>query len=119
MATNTTEPKVPNPEFITGDSRVVLRQVDRGVKCFVTSPPYFNVRDYGHAQQIGRGQAQADFLSDVSLVLQQCRRIAAPHALLWIVADSIRQNGSLVPLPYQFAEAARVAGWNLQSSIVW
>src|SRR5947199_8741743 len=103
-------------KFVVGDSRLALRAIRERVKCFITSPPYFNVRDYGHEQQLGRGQEHADFLSDIRLVLAECRRIATSNALLWIVADSIRQDGSLMPLPYQFAEAARSAGWHLQSS---
>lgn len=37
-----------------GDNREVLRQLPAGaVQCAVTSPPYWGLRDYGVAEQIG------------------------------------------------------------------
>ena len=37
-----------------GDCLDVLKTLDAGsVQCCVTSPPYFGLRDYGHAGQIG------------------------------------------------------------------
>ena len=40
--------------LLQGDCRQVLRTLpDASVHCCVTSPPYFGLRDYGHAGQIG------------------------------------------------------------------
>jgi len=43
--------------ILTGDCREVLKTLpDASVHCCVTSPPYWGLRDYGHAGQIGLEQ---------------------------------------------------------------
>jgi DNA modification methylase len=42
--------------IICGDALKELKKLpDESVQCCVTSPPYWGLRDYGHADQIGRG----------------------------------------------------------------
>ena len=40
-------------DIVVGDSLSALREMDEGsVRCVVTSPPYWGLRDYGHEDQI-------------------------------------------------------------------
>jgi DNA modification methylase len=112
-------PAPGSARFVVGDSRLELRQLRERVTCTITSPPYFNIRNYGDENQIGYGQTEEDFLRDIRVVFEEVRRVSTPDAFLWIVADEIRQKGRLIALPHQFAIAAGAAGWNFQSSLVW
>lgn len=50
-----------------GDALDVLRTIpDCSVDCCVTSPPYFNLRDYGHVNQIGWKRGPSLVSSDIS-----------------------------------------------------
>lgn len=108
-----------SPRYIVGDSRHVLIELPISPTCTITSPPYFNVRKYPANTQLGHGQNLGDFRRDVRFVFDLLYRKTKPGGTLWVVADSIRQNGRLLPLPAYFTEAATLAGWSLQSSLVW
>ena len=50
----------------TGDSRKILRTLaDGSVQCCVTSPPYFGLRDYGHAGQTGLEPSPDEFVAQL------------------------------------------------------
>ena len=47
-------PQLPRNQILEGDATERLRDLpDASVDCIVTSPPYFRLRNYGHAGQIG------------------------------------------------------------------
>ena len=48
----------------SGDALEVLKQLDsESVQCCVTSPPYFQLRDYGVDGQIGLEDTPEDFIA--------------------------------------------------------
>lgn len=105
--------------YTVGDSLTELERLKVQPKCIITSPPYFNVRNYGSAHQIGYGQTMGDFLFAMERVFRAAYVAARRTATLWIIADSIRKDGVLIPLPFKFIEAAEKSGWRLRSLIVW
>ncbi len=71
--------------ILQGDCREVLRTLaDASVQCCVTSPPYFGLRDYGHAGQIGLEQAPADYVEQMVQVFREVRRVLADDGTLWL-----------------------------------
>jgi DNA modification methylase len=86
----------------------------------ITSPPYWDLKNYGNAkQQIGFGQTKSDYLRDIQRVLRKCWRVTKPTGSLWLVVDDYRDNGVLHLLPWEIAERAKKAGWVLRELIVW
>lgn len=62
-----------------GDALSVLQTLpDASVDCIVTSPPYFALRDYGHAQQIGRESTPTAFVDALVNVMRDARRVLNP-----------------------------------------
>lgn len=46
-----------------GDSRQLIKELfDKSIDCIVTSPPYWGLRDYGHADQIGLEKTPEEYL---------------------------------------------------------
>ena len=89
-------------------------------RSIITSPPYLDMHDYGNASQIGtRGQSVEDYLDQMAGLFQDCHRIAAEDATLWLVAGAMRRNGRLIPLPDRLAGCAEEAGWTLREAITW
>lgn len=59
-----------------GDCRDVLRTLpEKSVNCCVTSPPYFGLRDYGVAGQIGLEPTPAEYVANMISVFREVRRV--------------------------------------------
>ena len=70
---------------LTGDCRDVLRTLPAGsAQCCVTSPPYFGLRDYGVAGQIGLEDTPDAFIAEMVAVFQEVRRVLADDGTLWL-----------------------------------
>ena len=82
-------------ETLTGDNRLLLPQIAAGsVQCCVTSPPYWGLRDYNHAEQIGAEASPEDYVRNLVQIFRQVRRALADDGTLWLnVGDGYARNG--------------------------
>ena len=68
-----------------GDCLEVMRRMPDGiVHTCVTSPPYFGLRDYGHAGQIGLEETPAAFVAKLVEVFREVRRLLRDDGTLWL-----------------------------------
>jgi DNA modification methylase len=90
------EAKAVTVRILSGDCREVLPTLpDRSVNCCVTSPPYFGLRDYGHAGQIGLESAPEAFVSELVAVFREVRRVLRDDGTLWLnMGDSYGTGAS-------------------------
>ena len=81
--------------ILKGDCREVLRSLpDESVHCVVTSPPYFGLRDYGVAGQIGIEPSPAEFVEQMVAVFRDVRRVLRADGTLWLnLGDSYANDG--------------------------
>lgn len=81
--------------ILKGDCREVLRTLPAdSVHCCVTSPPYFGLRDYGVAGQIGLEPSPDDFIAELVAVFAEVRRVLRPDGTLWLnLGDSYAASG--------------------------
>jgi DNA modification methylase len=81
--------------ILKGDCRNVLRTLpDESVHCVVTSPPYWGLRDYGVAGQIGLEASYTDFVEQMVAVFREVRRVLRPDGTLWLnLGDSYSSGG--------------------------
>lgn len=71
--------------ILKGDCREVLRTMeDESVHCVVTSPPYFGLRDYGVAGQIGLEPSPTEFVAEMIAVFRDVRRVLRQDGTLWL-----------------------------------
>ena len=78
--------------IVQGDSREAMRAIaDESVRLVVTSPPYWDLVDYGDPRQIGQSSYES-YLEDLLVVFQECERVLAPNGKLCI-------NTPIVPVP--------------------
>jgi len=81
-----------------GDCRNTMRMwCSLGVKVqtCVTSPPYFGLRDYGHAGQIGLEQTPDEYIAAMVEVFRCVRDVLADDGTLWLnIGDSYAANRS-------------------------
>jgi DNA modification methylase len=111
----------PNCVVYRGDCRELLpRLKEESIHCIITSPPYGALKDYGSSKQVGFGQhLSKQYLPDMQLVLNELFRVAKPGASLWLVLDSVKNNGQALLLPWELAQRAQVAGWTCHDIVVW
>lgn len=76
--------------LIEGDAREMLATLpDQSVHCCVTSPPYFGLRDYGVAGQMGLEETPEAFVAGMVAVFREVRRVLRDDGTLWInIGDS-------------------------------
>jgi DNA modification methylase len=72
-------------EFRSGDCRDVLATLPAdSVQCCVTSPPYYGLRDYGCAGQIGLEATPDKYLATMVAVFREVRRVLRPDGTCWV-----------------------------------
>jgi DNA modification methylase len=58
-------------------------------QCCVTSPPYYGLRDYGHAGQIGLESSPDEYVARMVDVFREVRRVLRDDGTLWLnIGDS-------------------------------
>jgi hypothetical protein len=79
-----------------GDARTILPTLaSDSVQCVVTSPPYYGLRDYGVAGQIGLEPSPTDFVMALVEVFREVRRVLRPDGTLWLnLGDSYNAKPS-------------------------
>jgi DNA modification methylase len=82
-------------DIIEGDALTELRLLpDESVHCCVTSPPYFGLRDYGVAGQIGLEDTPAAFVAALVEVFREVRRVLRADGTLWLNLGDSYANDS-------------------------
>jgi DNA modification methylase len=70
--------------IITGDCLDVIRTLpDQSVNCCVTSPPYWGLRDYGVAGQLGLEPTPQEYVEKMVAVFREVRRVLRDDGTLW------------------------------------
>lgn len=124
--------------IINADVLLGLSQIeDESVNCCVTSPPYWGLRDYGVAGQIGLEATPEAFVAKMVEVFRAVRRVLSNDGTLWLNLGDSYAGGSavgahgqrrpatglkakdLVGIPWMVAFALRADGWYLRQEIIW
>lgn len=134
-------------EILGGDALETLKTLpDESVHTCVTSPPYYGLRDYGVAGQIGLEESVEEYIGALVSVFREVRRVLRPDGTLWLnIGDSYatrsgaqapkntrNSNGhtekrvpvgykykDLMGIPWELAFALRADGWYLRDDIIW
>lgn len=98
--------------ILQGDCREVLKTLeDESVHCCVTSPPYFGLRDYGVAGQLGLEDSPDAFVAQIVAVFREVRRVMRRDGTLWLnLGDSYASQGGAKQTPHlgkHFVDRAR------------
>lgn len=80
--------------IIQGDALEVLRALPSEiVQCTVTSPPYFGLRDYGVAGQIGLETSPEAYIARMVEIFREVRRVLRADGVLWLnIGDSYAER---------------------------
>ncbi|HWL44334.1 MAG TPA: site-specific DNA-methyltransferase [Ilumatobacter sp.] len=102
----------------TGDARSIPIE-DNTVDLVVTSPPYWQKRDYGVKNQIGQEATPQGYVKAMMECLDEWARVLRPTGSVFLnVGDSYHKK-SLVGIPGRLEAAAIDAGWIVRNRIIW
>ncbi len=113
---------------LIGDALDRLRELPTAsVDCVITSPPYFQLRDYGVVGQLGLEATVADWTRNLRRVFGEVARVLKPTGSLWVdLGDSYSRHAkygappkSLLLAPEQLLIALAADGWIVRNKVVW
>ena len=81
--------------IIVGDALQALQRIaDNTIDCCITSPPYYGLRDYGVAGQIGLENSPQEYIEKLVEVFREVHRVLKPDGTLWLnISDSYVGSG--------------------------
>lgn len=120
--------RLPLGQIVIGDARQRLAELPNGsIDTCITSPPYWNLRDYGHHGQLGLEPDINGWVRNLVGVCREIARVLKPGGSLWLnLADSYsihhRQGApkkSLLLGPQRLALALLDDDWLIRNQVVW
>jgi DNA modification methylase len=121
MAGKATSKTLPINRIFRGDALSVLQAWPSNlVDCIVTSPPYWQQRDYrGKSDQVGREGTPAEYIQRLTAIFAQCRRVTKSTGTLWLVIGDKYEAGEQLGLPWRVALSLIDEGWILRADCIW
>lgn len=120
--------QLPRNRVLIGDAEQRLAELlPESVDTVVTSPPYFQLRDYGVPGQLGSEASIDEFVTNLRTVVSRVRRVLKPSGSLWLnLGDGYARKagvgvplGSLALVPQRVALALSADGWVVRNVCVW
>lgn len=109
----------PLPLFVQGDSVEVLRSIsDASIDCCVTSPPYWQKRQY-ESGGIGLEKTPGEYIDRLFTIIREVKRILKPQGAFWLNIGDSYQNKSLLGIPWRVALKMLDDGWLLRNDVIW
>ena len=104
----------------TGDCFDVLPTLpDESVHMVMTSPPYWNLRDYDHADQLGLEPDSEQYVQNMANVFDEVKRVLRPDGSLWLNLGDTYENKDLQQIPARVALELQRRGWVLRNRVTW
>jgi len=98
---------------------------DESVNLVITSPPYWNIKDYGYEDQIGFYSDYNEYIEDLNLVWKECMRVLKPGSRLCInVMDTFTKTKEYgrhkcMPIHSDITLACEKIGFDYLGQIIW
>lgn len=100
---------------------------EKSIQCVVTSPPYFQQRDYGVDSQIGLEKNPEEYIKALGEVFNEVLRVLKDDGICWVViADSFAKEnfGTIkkkesIGIPWMLAFHLRDIGWYVRQENIW
>lgn len=98
---------------------------DNSVHLIVTSPPYWQLKDYGNAEQIGFNDSYEAYINNLNLVWSECFRVLHEGCRLCVnVGDQFARAAyygryKVIPIHSEIIRFCEGAGFDFMGQIIW
>ncbi len=111
--------------IIIGDSRGMEELKDESVHLVITSPPYWQLKDYGNGSQIGFNDSYEDYINNLNLVWKECYRVLHKGCRLCInIGDQFARSVyygryKVIPIREEIIKFCETIGFDYMGAIIW
>jgi len=112
-------------KIIFGDSRSLNQIKDKSVQLIITSPPYWQLKDYGADEQIGFNDSYEDYINNLNLVWKECHRVLSDGCRLCInIGDQFARSVyygryKVIPIRTEIIRFCESLGMDYMGAIIW
>lgn len=112
-------------KVIIGDSRRMKEVKDESVHLAITSPPYWQLKDYGSKEQIGYNDSYQDYINNLNLVWKECHRVLHKGCRLCInIGDQFARSVyygryKIIPIRTEIIKFCETIGFDYMGAIIW
>lgn len=112
-------------KIIIGDARKMTKVADESVHLIVTSPPYWQLKDYGACDQIGFDHSYEEYINNLNLVWSECYRVLHSGCRMCInIGDQFARSiyygrYKIVPIRTEIIKFAEAAGFDYMGAVIW
>ncbi|HOF15922.1 MAG TPA: DNA methyltransferase [Bacteroidales bacterium] len=111
--------------IINGDSRQMSELKDESVHLIVTSPPYWQLKDYGTDNQIGFHDDYETYINHLNLTWAECFRVLHKGCRLCInIGDQFARSTyygryKIIPIHTEIIKFCEMIGFDFMGQIIW
>jgi len=111
--------------IINGDSRNMDELTDNSVDLVITSPPYWQLKDYGTENQIGYNDSYEDYINHLNLVWKECYRVLDNGSRLCVnIGDQFARavyygRYKVIPIRTEIIKFCEAIGFDYMGAIMW
>lgn len=112
-------------KIIIGDSRRMQEVADNSVHLIVTSPPYWQLKDYGVKGQIGFNDSYEEYIDNLNRVWSECYRVLHPGCRMCInIGDQFARSVfygryKVIPIRTEIIKYCESIGYDYMGAIIW
>jgi site-specific DNA-methyltransferase (adenine-specific) len=112
-------------KIITGDCRQMNLIPDESVHLVITSPPYWQLKDYGTSNQIGYHESYESYINNLNLAWKECHRVLYPGCRLCInIGDQFARSVyygryKVIPIRTEITKFCETIGFDYMGAIIW
>ncbi len=112
-------------KIINGDSRQMTELSDNSVHLVITSPPYWQLKDYGSIDQIGFHDSYENYINNLNLVWKECYRTLHNGCRLCInIGDQFARSVyygryKVIPIREEIIKFCENIGFDYMGAIIW
>lgn len=112
-------------KIVFGDSRSLNQIQDKSVQLIITSPPYWQLKDYGADDQIGFNDSYEEYINNLNLVWSECNRVLSDGCRLCInIGDQFARSiyygrYKVIPIRTEIIRFCESLGMDYMGAIIW
>jgi site-specific DNA-methyltransferase (adenine-specific) len=112
-------------KIIIGDSRWMNEVSNESIHLIITSPPYWQLKDYGNEKQIGFNDTYEEYINNLNLVWNECNRVLHKGCRLCInIGDQFARSVyygryKVIPIRTEIIKFCESAGFDYMGAIIW
>ena len=112
-------------KIVNGDSRQMNLIEDKSVNLVITSPPYWQLKDYGTENQIGYHENYETYINNLNLVWKECYRVLDNGCRMCVnIGDQFARavyygRYKVIPIRTEIIKFCESIGFDYMGAIIW